>query len=58
VNAAHLNTPTRRVFIESEVELDVVAGYTAAGRNEQVETLHTERAPPRPRKAGAGEVSV
>ena len=41
------------VVIESEVELDVVAVYTAAGRDEQVETLHTERVPARPRKAGA-----
>ena len=46
------------VVIESEVELDVVAVYTAAGRDEQVETLHTERVSPRPRKAGAGEVCV
>ena len=29
------------VVIESEVELDVVAVYTAAGGDEQVETLHT-----------------
>ena len=35
------------VVIESDVELDVVAVYTAAGRDEQVETLHTERVPPR-----------
>jgi hypothetical protein len=35
------------VVIESDVELDVVAVYTAAGRDGQVETLHTERVPPR-----------
>lgn len=46
------------VVIESEVELDVVAVYTAAGRDEQVETLHTERVPPRRRAAGAREVCV
>lgn len=46
------------VVIESEVELDVVAVYTAAGRDEQVETLHTERVSPRRRKAEACEVCV
>jgi hypothetical protein len=46
------------VVIESEVELDVVAVYTAAGRNEQVETLHTERVPPRHRKTGSRQVCV
>lgn len=35
------------VVIESSVELDVVAVYTAAGKDGQVETLHTERVPPR-----------
>ena len=40
------------VVIESEVELDVVAVYTAAGGDDQVETLHTERVSPRPRNAG------
>jgi hypothetical protein len=35
------------VVVESDVELDVVAVYTAAGRHDQVETLHTERVPPR-----------
>ena len=44
------------VVIESEVELDVVAVYTAAGSEGQVETLHTERVPPRRRKVGASEV--
>ena len=34
------------VVIESDVELDVVTVYTA-GSKEQVETLHTERVPPR-----------
>mgnify|MGYP003394174013 CR=1 FL=1 len=46
------------VVIESEVELDVVAVYTAAGERGQVETLHTERVSPRSRKAGAGEICV
>ena len=46
------------VVIESETELDVVAVYTAAGRDGQVETLHTERVPARSRKAGAREVCV
>jgi hypothetical protein len=35
------------VVIESQHELDVVAVYTAAGRDGQVETLHTERVQPR-----------
>lgn len=35
------------VVIESETALDVVAVYTAAGRDEAVETLHTERVPAR-----------
>jgi hypothetical protein len=35
------------VVIESDVELDVVAVYTAAGRDGQVVTLHTERVYPR-----------
>ncbi len=39
------------VVIESEIELDVVAVYTAAGRDKQVETLHTERVSPRRREA-------
>ncbi len=34
------------VVIESDVELDVVAVYTAAGSNGQI-ALHTERVPPR-----------
>ena len=46
------------VVIESETELDVVAVYTAAGREGQVETLHTERVPARRRKVGAREVCV
>jgi hypothetical protein len=41
------------VVIESEVELDVVAVYTAAGKDGQVETLHTERVSPRRRRAEA-----
>jgi hypothetical protein len=40
------------VVIESEVELDVVAVYTAAGAQKQVETLHTERVPARRLTAG------
>ena len=35
------------VVIESDVELDVVAVYTAAGDSGQVQTLHMERVPPR-----------
>ena len=46
------------VVIESETELDVVAVYTAAGKDGQVETLHTERVPPRSRKAGTRELCV
>jgi hypothetical protein len=40
------------LVIESESELDVVAVYTAAGAEGQVESLHTERVPPRRRKTG------
>jgi hypothetical protein len=40
------------VVIESESELDVVAVYTAAGDERQVETLHMERVPPRRAQAG------
>ena len=40
------------VVIESEVELDVVAVYTAAGGTKLVETLHTERVPARRLRAG------
>jgi CARDB/BNR/Asp-box repeat len=40
------------VVIESETELDVVAVYTAAGEDRQVETLHVERVPPRRAQAG------
>jgi hypothetical protein len=35
------------VVIESDVELDVVAVYTAAGATGQVETMHIERVSPR-----------
>ena len=51
-------TPIRRGFIkgfvviESEIELDVVAVYTAAGATKQVETLHTERVPARGFRVG------
>jgi subtilase family serine protease len=38
--------------LESETELDVVAVYTAAGEDGQVETLHVERVPPRRAQAG------
>ena len=38
------------VIIESDVELDVVAVYTAAGADRQVETLHIERVSPRRRE--------
>lgn len=40
------------VVIETDVELDVVAVYTAAGGDEQVETLHTERVPARRLEVG------
>jgi hypothetical protein len=43
------------VVIESKIELDVVAVYTAAGRERQVETLHTERVPARRLQAGIRE---
>lgn len=46
------------VVIESDVQLDVVAVYTAAGATGQIETLHTERVPPRRREVGSGEVCV
>jgi hypothetical protein len=46
------------VVIESETELDVVAVYTAGGREGQVETLHVERVPARSRKAGPRERCV
>ena len=39
------------LVLESESELDVVAVYTAAGADGEVETIHTERVPPRRRKA-------
>lgn len=38
------------VVIESDVELDVVVVYTAAGRDKQVETLDIERVSPRRRR--------
>ncbi len=40
------------VVIESKVELDVVAVYTAAGATDRIETLHTERVAPRRRAVG------
>jgi hypothetical protein len=40
------------VVIESPVELDVVAVYTAAGREGFVETFHTERVAPRQLEMG------
>jgi hypothetical protein len=40
------------VVIESPVELDVVAVYTAAGATGQIETLHTERVSPRRQEVG------
>jgi hypothetical protein len=46
------------VVIESKVELDVVAVYTAAGKEKQVETLHTERVPARRLGAEDREVCV
>jgi Concanavalin A-like lectin/glucanases superfamily len=46
------------VVIESETELDVVAVYTAAGGEGQVETVHAERVPARTRKGGTREVCL
>lgn len=46
------------VVIESETELDVVAVYTAAGPEKNVQTLHTERVPARRRTSGARKVCV
>jgi hypothetical protein len=40
------------VVIQSHEELDVVAVYTAAGRDAQVETFHTERVSPRRLQVG------
>ncbi len=40
------------VVIESDIELDVVAVYTAAGADGQVETLEIERVSPRRREVG------
>ena len=44
------------VVIESEVELDIVAVYTAAGSTGQVETLHMERVPARRLELGAPDL--
>jgi Concanavalin A-like lectin/glucanases superfamily len=44
------------VVIESKVELDVVAVYTAASTKTQVETLHMERVPARRLEASVREV--
>ncbi len=46
------------VVIESKVELDVVAVYTAAGSEKSVETLHTERVPARELREGSEAVCV
>jgi hypothetical protein len=43
------------VVIESEVELDVVAVYTATGQAKQIQTLHTERVPARRMSSGTRE---
>ena len=40
------------VVLQSEVELDVVGVYTAAGDDGQVETIDVERVPPRRARAG------
>jgi hypothetical protein len=40
------------VVIESKTELDIMAVYTAAGRDGQVVTMHMERVPARVGKAG------
>jgi hypothetical protein len=49
LRAAHIDGHFFKGFavIQSKVELDVVAVYTAAGATGQVETLHTERVPAR-----------
>ena len=44
------------VVLESPVELDVVAVYTAAGSDGQVETLHTERVPARRVEVGRADL--
>ena len=46
---AHSDEPFLKGFLvlQGQGELDVVAVYTAAGRDGDVETLHTERVPPR-----------
>jgi hypothetical protein len=41
-------------IIESRIELDIVAVYTAAGATRQIETLDIERVPARHRGAGPG----
>jgi hypothetical protein len=46
------------VVVESGTELDVVAVYTAAGSDEQVEVLHMERVPARRVSAGLAHVCV
>lgn len=46
------------VVIESDVELDVVAVYTAAGVRGQVTTLHTERVAPRCQSGGGHNICV
>jgi CARDB len=40
------------VIIDSDIELDVVTVFTAAAIDGEVETLHTERLPPRRAKSG------
>ena len=49
LRAAHIDGPFFKGFavIQSKVELDVVAVYTAAGANGQVATMHLERVPTR-----------
>jgi hypothetical protein len=44
------------VVLESGVELDVVSVYTAAGKEGQVETLHTERVPARRVELGRADL--
>ena len=53
-NIARARDPFLKGFlvIESPTELDVVAVYTAAGREGDVEALHMERVPPRAVAAG------
>jgi len=45
------------VVIQSDVELDVVAVYTAAGGDGTIQTMHAERVSPRRVEAGLADVT-